>query len=342
MAIYLCTFIFLSIVIKSYTIEQSCDKYIPGPVEIQNHHHIGNIILKDLISISFQVRFHSVDSCCDVCNLLAIDDYSPRMFIEHFSDDQELSPIAILNIQMMFGDTIYEYLGLTDNETTNFSFMDQDWHTIHFETSPDYDNFAVLHLDNVTYEYGNLSSQHDSNGVIGMYPYRRVPIYTAWSDSNEINDSLQFVNATIKDLCINSWQYKAVEDDIDNDIVVSTSENCMKHIQGPFQLKENQNHGTIELRNTTEIAFSIKLENRGCCCQYCHILSVGIHHPMISLEYDYEKENYGLSTIFTAFYLRKQVFMMRECTVISKDGCSAESVLLDLKWHQVYLKISPR
>lgn len=323
------------IIVVTFTIDTSdCDEYIEGPISIKPNQDIGHILLKDTIEISFDIMLNS--NCNQpYCHILTIGDfYYPLIFI----DGEKLL------IQMQYGPIRYGYTAMDQNQNyynwsvENIPILsnedDDEWHTIYFKSSPDYPDFGILIVDNTTYNIFNGPIDHETstNGLIGIYPYKTATIYAAhlWA-----YDAQGSPNGFIMDLCINSFEYNGdYFHSEDNNINVSSSDNCTKYIQGPFSLKENQNHGNIDLYNTTEISFEIKLDRKGCCCNYCHILAIGDRHPLMLLVYDSEKGFYEFTVEWT---------VSTETVWFALENSPGGSLLLDLEiWHTIYFKSSPR
>ena len=231
-------------------VSYSCDYYFEGPIHTALDQRLGDIVLGEIIEISFQLK---IEELCpiDWCSLFRIYNpiNSPNARLPWFNipanDGQHL--------KIIFSDAISKNSAFEYKESilTN-TFQDGLFHSYHSKFS--YNQRVFI--------YDGIVLKNDTSQIWDHTQRVNKPfgIYTV-----ENNHGNPLINATLKDICINNSWYSDTD-----------QSQCDYYWRQPMNISNGNFIGNITFQGTMEISFDLQIERDWTCPHgVCGIFKIG-------------------------------------------------------------------
>eukprot|EP01084_Bolivina_argentea_P031146 57657_1 len=282
-----------------------CDYYYQGPINFAFDNRIGDIVVGEILDISFDLRFNQTCTS-DYCSLFRITGNSAERV-----PWINIPAVHNRSLKAVFSDSIAMSSGPSFSHTPlNNTYNNGKYHRYYFKWSKTerifiYDNTVYKNITNGNYD----SSQ---------YINKQYGIYIIEDNANNIN-----IHGTISNLCINSSWYK------DTDPI-----QCDQYFKNPIYMSPRNYIGDVIIQENIEISFDLQIETGYTCNdEFCHIFNIGVstgffpRFPLLAL-----RANGDLHVSFT-----------NDNNITHKydiDDVDFKSSINDGNYHRYYFKFS--
>ena len=190
-----------------------CTFYKEGPIYIALKKHLGWVHSGDIFEISFDIM--GLDNYCTstFCYVFGIGVDCPNIFIT----TDPLNKAAALVMEMLYNETLYQYIVHSPQQPMHSIFQDSQWHHFNFQSLSFADHgykSAIIKIDNNTYDFTKIQyttftrdniTWSNPNIVIDNSSLWMNPDASCLISGNRIFPwPYQFLaNVTIRNLCIN-------------------------------------------------------------------------------------------------------------------------------------------